>query len=369
MKVFIDDRGRYKQNSGYGNLSRNFAKALNLTDCEVVYDKLGALAWAKTLTEHKIQRFESNVTYGNAAECDIALTISPPVKRSYNNIPNVLYTQNALGGLKKSWGEMCSDYNAVLVPGKFDRKYFLPWNENTFICPQIIDSEIFRNRPEWREEGSDKFTYIFIGSFSYRKGCDLLLESFCRFSKIDANSSKLIMMCPKATNINYLLSKVREINPYADIEFHVKDFSQEWICRFINRADVFVTLSRGEGWCMPVFESILAEKPIILPNSTAMGESTPESSIIKIPTIEKLVKNVNDGFGEGFKAQYAEEMTVSYDVVIRDVIKSFAEIKENYETYKQHATASRQFVLSNYSHQKVGDILFDALNTVVSGSK
>jgi glycosyltransferase involved in cell wall biosynthesis len=357
LKIFIDDRGRYKSNNGYGNLSRNIGIALKKVGCKVYYDLCSSKPWDSSLTGDKIEKFEIGIHYGKADDCDIALSISPPTKRIIYNIPNAIYTQNALHGLKKDWGQHCSEYDGVLVPGEFDKPFFQEWNAKTFICPQIIDNAIFQNREKWRAEGSDKFTFLFIGSFSYRKGVDLLIESFCRFSRLDNNASKLVMMCPGAKNINYLLNKIREINPYSEIELYLEDLSQEWICRHINRADVFVTLSRGEGWCMPVFESILCEKPVIVPNSTAMSEATPNNSILKVVTNKKTVKLVRTDFGKGFKNQYGEDEIASYDVDMVAAINAFTEMKENFDAYKCEAGESREYVLINYSHEKVGNKL------------
>ncbi len=365
MKVYIDDRGRYKANSGYGNLSRNIALALKQVNCDVYYDICSAKAWDSALTTKKINDFESSTTYGDVDGCDIVLSISPPAKRVIKHVPNLIYTQNALYGLKKDWGEYCSEYDGVLVPGEFDKPFFERYNKEVFICPQIIDNFIFQNREKWRSEGSEKFTFLFIGSFSYRKGVDLLIEAFGRFSVLDNNSSKLVMICPGAKNINYLLHKIRETNPYSDVELYIEDLSQDWICRHINRADAFVTLSRGEGWCMPVFESILCEKPIILPNSTAMSEATPSQSIIKVDTNITLVESVKNDFGRGFKNQYGENGIASYDVDMSAAINAFESMKKNFEVFKKATIESRQFVLSNYSHRRVGQQLKNILTDIL----
>lgn len=365
MKIFIDDKGRYKSNNGYGNLSRNIGLALNIAGCDVFYDEAKSKPWDTSLTENKILSFENSINYGRYQDCDVALTISPPTERKILDIPNLIYTQNALDGLKEDWGIFCSKYDGVIVPGDFDKRDFMLWNSKTYVCPQIIDNKLFQNRPKWRDEGSDKFTFIFIGSLSYRKGVDLLLESFGRFSKIDNNSSKLVMICPGAKNINFLLNKIRNVNPYSDVDLYIEDLSQEWICRYINRADVFVSLSRGEGWCMPVFESILCEKPVLVPKSTAMSEATPNNSVIKIDTSVVPIRTTEDEFAKGFRNQYGEKHIASYDVDIVSAIKAFKEIKDNYGLYKANTLESREFVLSNYSHNNVGIRLKEVLLEVI----
>lgn len=368
MKIFFDDKGRFLSNSGYGNLTRNLAKSLVMNNCEVIFDEKIPLQWSRTIPSKKREYILDTIKFGKINQADISLTISPPIAKPTSNIPNAIYTQNALGGLIKSWGEYCSTYDGVIVPGEFDKNFFSKWNDNIFTCPQIVDNDIFKNRPKWREEGSDKFTLIFIGSFSYRKGIDILLESFCKFSKIDGGKSKLILICPGAKNINYLLHKIREFNPSADIEIHIEDLSQDWICRYINRSDAFITLSRGEGWCMPVFESILSEKPIILPNSTAMGEATPNESTIKIPVKHKIINSISDPFGSGFKNKYSEDNSYSYDVDVKDVINSIILMRDNYQYFRERCKSSRDFVLNNYSHSNVGSILKDTLEKTLKSA-
>lgn len=354
IKVFIDDGERYKNNSGYGNLSRNFGLALSKAGCKVYYKNTLNKPWDLSITSNTKESFTTNVRYGNPNNCDIALSITTPKKRIINNIPNVLYTQNALHGLKKNWGTSCSNYDAVIVPGNFDKLFFSDYNENIFVCPQIVNNKIFRNRKEWRKEGSKKFSFLYIGSFSYRKGVDLLIESFCKFSASEGNTSKLIMICPNAKNINYLLKNMRSLNPYSDIDLYVDDFSQEWICRHINRSDAFVTLSRGEGWCMPVFESMLCEKPVIAPSSTAMSEATPNGSIIRMPTKKVFVKTLSKDFAKGFQDSYGEDQIASYDVDISSAINAFSDMKEKYKIHKHEVSESRKYILSNYSFEKIG---------------
>lgn len=356
MKIFIDDKGRYKQNSGYGNLSRNLGESLLIAGCEVIYQKQ-RVKWSPSISSKYIEKFENIFKYGIPSDADVALTICPPTERVINEIPNYLYTQNGLDGLISEWGKACRKYDGVIVPGEFDRKNFSRWNERVFLCPQVISNNIFSSRPKWRAEGSSEFSFIFIGSLSYRKGVDLLLEAFCKFSIYDRNRSRLKMFCPGAKNINFVLSTIRNCNPLANIEIYVEDFSQEWISRHINRSDAFVSFSRGEGWCMPLFESILCEKPCVIPESTAMGECSPNDSIIKIPTRRVNVSSVNSVFGDGFKSRYGESGIKSYDIDIDDGVSALLKMKSCYEKYLRFTPSSRKFVLEKYSHKNVGESL------------
>ncbi len=182
MKIYIDDKGRHKANSGYGNLSRNYGKALAAAGATVVYPDISSAKWNSQISERVKTEFNECINHGSWQDCDVALTICPPEHRRVADIPNVLYTQNALGGLISEWGKFISEYDRVVVPGVFDEKYFEKISTNVSTCPQLVDNRLFCNRPAWREEGSNKFTFIFVGSLSYRKGVDILLQAFCEFS-------------------------------------------------------------------------------------------------------------------------------------------------------------------------------------------
>jgi len=362
MRVYIDDNGRYKTNSGYANLSRNFGKALSHVGIHAIYAPTDNLKWHSEVSTQTREAFEQSTSYGSWNNADIALTICPPRDRAIKNIPNIIYTQNALAGFKSAWGTSIAEYDGVIVPGQFDVPYVSQWNSSIYTCPQLVDTRIFVNRPVWREEGSKKFTFIFVGSFSYRKGIDLLIQSFCEFSLTENNSSKLVLICPGVKNINYLLSSLREHNSKADIDIYIDDMSQEWVCRHINRADVFISLSRGEGWCMPFFESILAQKPCIVPDSTAMGEfSKSFGSVIKVPVQLKRICEIESHLGQGFKNTYQENNTCSYDTEINDAVQAMRNMKIEYSKYLAVTADSRRELLAAYSYEKVGQILKDIL--------
>ena len=366
MQVFIDDRGRYKTNTGYGNLSRNFGKALSGIGIDVIYSPIESMKWHDQLSEITRDSFENSVNYGKWENAEIALTVSPPCSKIVKDMPNVIYTQNALTGIRPAWKEVLPLYDAIVVPGQFDLNYFKELNPHVETCPQLVDTRIFVNRPKWREEGDEKFTFIFVGSFSYRKGVDILLEAFCEFSRLDNNSSKLVLVCPGAKNMNFLLNILRKHNPSAHVEILIEDITQDWVCRHINRSDVFITLSRGEGWCMPLFESILTQKPCIVPNSTAMGECAPDvCSVIKMPVTETLVSEVDTPFGQLFRENYQNDNTASYDVSVINAVRSMKEMKDTYSDRYQGIKEAREFVINNYSFDVVGKRLKSILSSVL----
>lgn len=363
MQVFIDDKGRYKANTGYGNLSRNYGKALSQAGVDVLYAPYTSSEWSPNISDVTREEFSDSVAFGEWQRSDIALTVSTPCGREITGMKNLIYTQNALAGMKSDWGVALRTYDAVIVPGRFDVPYFEQWNPQVYTCPQLVDSRIFVNRPKWREEGEEKFTFVFVGSFSYRKGVDLLIKAFCEFSQQEGNASKLVLVCPGTRNVNFLLRMLRENNAHADVDIYIDDVSQEWVCRYINRADVFISLSRGEGWCMPLFESILAKKPCIVPHSTAMGECSPDTpSIIKLPVTLTPVSEIDSDFGKSFKANYQENATASYDVEIRDVVEAMHTMKAEFAQYSLATEEAHEETLNNYSYLNVGERLKSLLS-------
>ena len=79
IKVFIDDSERYKNNSGYGNLSRNFGLALSNLGCKVYYRNTLTKPWDLSITSNTKESFTTNVRYGNPNNCDIALSFTGKV--------------------------------------------------------------------------------------------------------------------------------------------------------------------------------------------------------------------------------------------------------------------------------------------------
>ena len=166
MRIFIADGNRHLQSTGYGQLSRSIIRALSqVNGCSVCVEKRRS-DWEDIPFKEDFDDVRDDI---QVKDCDVALSIRTPHKFRHLGIPTAIYTQNALGKLPNDWINNLKQADAIIVPGKFDKTIFDEHFSSVHICPQHVDSRIFKNRPKYRPEGGKEFTFLFVGSWDFEK--------------------------------------------------------------------------------------------------------------------------------------------------------------------------------------------------------
>lgn len=119
---------------------------------------------------------------------------------------------------------------------------------------------------------------------------------------------------------------------------------------------------------MPLHEALLTEKPIIAPNSTAMGECLPDEGCIKIETRPRLISDITDPFGASMKSRYGIPGNEMYEVDPDAAIQALREMYDNYDTYAAAAKAGRMFIATTYSKKSLGIKLVDIVHAVMGST-
>jgi len=361
MKIYINDGQRFKALSGYGMLSRNIIFGLVRRGHELFLQK-GDRDWDNIERDSKDSLQQISVFEGQ--DVDVVLQIGSPMACRDFSKPTLIYTQNALGDLPEKWVDSVQKADGIIVPGEFDKRVFKQYFSNVFVATQSSSGNVFKPYPKWRPEGSDNFSFLFVGSYSYRKGIDILLKAF--LNEFDSKEPvELNLHCPYNNNgsmFNHLLSYIQNVNSTANIKIRTDHLSPEWMCRVYNRNDAFITLSRGEGWCMPVTESLLCNIPVIAPKSTATGEYLSDDYAYLISTQEKLIADIKDPFAKGLVNTYGENDNVCYEPDILEAQKTMREVYEKYDEAKQKATLGREIIKNKYNWDKTAKEIEEAIN-------
>jgi len=352
MKIFFDDGSRIYQNTGYGNLARSLAQSLAQINGVYLYiNKPIQVDPGIDLTN--ILAYDNISVFDNQS-IDFIFQLGTPLLSNRKGTKVILYTQNALGGLREDWKEVIRQVEGVIVPGEFDREFFEKLNPLTYTCTQAVDNENFIHQPKFRAEGHSEFTFLFVGSFSYRKGVDLLLNGLSKAFSNTQKKAHLHMICPTGLgqaeyNLSYLIEMSRQAPDNLTITCDSRLLTTAWMRRNYNRVDAVITMSRGEGWCMPLHEALLCEKPVIAPDSTAMKEFLPNDGVIKLPVTTKLVSEVEGDFGSSFKSAYGGDDITFDEPSLLHFSEAIEEIMGDYQHYCHGATVARQKILNEYN--------------------
>lgn len=352
MCIYVFDGLRHASLTGYGELSRQIIFGLLERGHEIVLQN-GPRTWG-AIEGSALGRLEALPTRAGPGQADIVLQIGTPGSCRPFSAPSLLYTQNALSDLRDDWIEAIRRADGCIVPGEFDRRVFSRYVERAYVARQSSDHRRFRPVPQWREEGSRRYTFLFVGSYGFRKGVDLLLEAFLQEFH-DSEPVELILHCAgvgRGGEFNHLLRSVQRVRPQANVSLFGHSMSPAWMCRIYNRCDCVVTLSRGEGWCMPITEALLCERAVIAPDSTAMGEYLDNEIAYLVPTAETLVTDVDSPFGAGFRKAYGKPGLAFYEPSVGTARSHMRRVFENQDAAACKAKKGRQRITESvtWSH-------------------
>lgn len=352
------------QATGYGQLARSIMLSLSRhTNYDVRIQKR-QIKWAEVPHRQELEEIiesdESNV--------DLILRVGVPSLFAKSRIPTLFYTQNALGDLRGDWVDWLREADAVIVPGKFDHDIFSRYFKKVYVCPQNVDDSNFRPIMKYRDEFPNTLRFLYVGSFSFRKGVDILLQSFSEAfnggQKIDLSLHCFSGL--EKNGINNLLHYSKYLPSTINLKVFNGVISPSWMNQIYNQNDVVVSLSRGEGWCMPLYEALLCEKPVIAPNSTAMGEALPFDGVRRVKVDELKIDKISSEFGSSFVKTYGANDNFLWEPNYGDSVEALRELYFNFEQYRLEAKKARSFIIQNYSLSMMAKNLTFAIEDSIS---
>lgn len=314
LRLLVADRGRHRRASGYGMLSRQIIRGLAELGHDVYIEPV-TNEWERVerTAADFFAAFPTDTTATRQA--DAVLQIGPPGAACSTPRPSLIYTQHALSELPEAWVRDLRRVDGVIVPGKYDYDVFSSDLPRVWTAPQASPHELFKYRPDWRPEGHSEFTFLFVGSYHYRKGVDLLLRAFLTEFSSD-EEVRLQMQCPgigTGEEFTHLLHTLQRFNPMAKVSVSGSVLSPEWMARLYNRVDAVVTMSRGEGWCMPLAEALLCRRPVIAPSSTGMREFIDDTVAFTVATKEVPIAEIDDPYADSFVRAYGGGKAVCHE--------------------------------------------------------
>ena len=226
---------------------------------------------------------------------------------------------------------------------------FARYFDRVYLAQQSSDAKLFQPAPDRRPEGSQRFTFLFVGSFSYRKGVDLLLKAFLQEFGGD-EEVELRLQCPgmgRGNEFNYTFEIIQTINPHGKVRVSGTHLRPEWMARLYNRVDCMITLTRGEGWCMPITEALLCGVPVIAPDSTAMSEYLSNETANLVPVREREIEGISDPLSEAFVKVYGKPGNVCYEPSVDGARQAMRAVFNDPERARARAALGRKHILEH----------------------
>lgn len=176
---------------------------------------------------------------------------------------------------RKELAEFVGIVDLALGDSEFNRKELEELGfKKTGVLPIIIDFEIYKQEPDKKvlKKFKDNYiNFIFVGRLSPNKKQEDVIKTFYYYNTFINSRSRLFLVGSFTGTEKYhaqLINLVKQLNLKNVYITGQVEFIE--LLAYYKLADVFLSMSEHEGFCVPLVESMYFGIPIIAYNSTAI---------------------------------------------------------------------------------------------------
>ncbi len=158
---------------------------------------------------------------------------------------------------------------------------WLPCEFNTTVFAQALQKPVFKLPHVWMPRGANpspndeqlrkwgiqngEFVFYSIFEWQDRKGPREMIEAYLRAFPSDSGTVLVLKSNPGAAALaaSTLADAPRRIPSSARVELRCEGWSETEIAALQSRGDCYLSLHRGEGWNLPMFEAACLGKPVV----------------------------------------------------------------------------------------------------------
>ena len=283
--------------------------------------------------------------------------------------------------IPRHWPDLLRTLDALIVPSSWNQRIF---QESGARCPLYIvphlsefDGEVpdeaciqaVRHRIQ---QSGNCFLFYNLGTWSARKGNDLLVRAFLRAFPA-RNAAALILKTPAmrlSAPGSLLRRATRMVVPYpmddarrtAEASPQIVSIEEDWpsceIAALHTLGDCYVSCTRGEGWGIGMYEAALYGKPVLGP--TEGGHRAYLSQDAEYGLVPSSWKQIPARDRNG--SYTADQKWVETDTVA--MAERMQSCLAQQEAFRAKAAAVAGIVRHNFSDQAIIESLIECLQAV-----
>lgn len=293
--------GIFYDASGYAKVNRNLALELNNLGIKVKVDPKNSV---NQLKESELAPIVKLTNTSISKKHILIDSIIPTFAEASSGKYKILYTTIESYSIPDQFLESCALYNEIWLTSEWSasilRKY-MPAKIINVVVPGINEN-LYSNTGTKMDFGSqvNKFIFLSVFSWSYRKGYDVLLNAYMdEFSSKD-DVSLIIMSRYQSGRSRYEKNKIKEDIDKIMLSYPNKDLPQVVrLGKVLDETDMpklyrachaYVSLTRGEGIGLTPLEASMCGLPVIMTNCSGQQEYLRQNNsyCLEIDKIEKI---------------------------------------------------------------------------------
>ena len=302
--------GQFHDLTGYGIAARSYLKALDtylstVTDVElkiystVIQENPNLEEQYKRLIDKYIFKSQEELDgylINNDYACiwhtptplplfaDSRFRTSPGLKNSLSKIINASSSNYHLvvwetTDICDEWKETLKYFkpDGIITACEWNREVFQKYNDNVAVIPHPIENKYANCHAAPLSipfSVDDKFCILTMSQWTHRKGFDKIISAFLMEFENNSDTALIVKTYASPTHpstehiVNEIqAAKAQTDNPkvQANIALITQFLNNNNIKWLFDVSDVYATATRGEGFVLTLFESVLNSKPVVAP--------------------------------------------------------------------------------------------------------
>jgi glycosyltransferase involved in cell wall biosynthesis len=380
-------KGVFMDHGGYANMNREIA--FRLAEKPNINLKLDIIFSGRNvdkLTFEKLQYLSRRDASPKGAVNIVGFTPMATSKSSFN----IMFTMMETETLHPNFAKTCNDHaDMIMTPSQWNKDVFKKGGVKVPIkvVPLGVDFKSYRPNVsklnitcrEYPNGRSSKiktsFNFITLFGWSYRKGIDVLLKSYCNAFTGDDDVGLII--CSRYLGgtdakskgvVERDILKFMKMYPNPPRVYHYGESTPvDQMPNLLKNGDCFVWTSRGEGFGLPVVEAGALGMPVISTYNSAMTEFLTEDNSYLVHT-DRFV--VADGNLTCISPHYVGQLFPKLGKPCIDKFTEYMrEVYQNYSESERKAKIFRSQIKEKYTWDVCANRVFEIINEIRGSEK